>query len=367
LKGLKIIELASVLAGPSVGQFFAELGAEVIKVENARIGGDVTRSWLSKSEVPNNTVSAYFSAVNWGKKSITADFRLASEREKIYQIIDDADIVIASYKPGDAEKLFMDFDSLAKRNPKLIYGQITGYGSNDLRVGYDAVIQAESGFMSINGNAGDQPLKMPIAMIDLLAGHHLKEALLIALIERMKTGKGRLVEVSLMDVAISSLLNQGTNWLVGKNIPKTQGNAHPNIAPYGELFLTKDDEKVILAVGNDKQFDRLCAVLDIDSDQRFRTNKQRLINRIVLNGLLAEKIRLYTIEALMPKLHSNQIPAGVYRTIDQVLDEGTDEWFLNSAEYQGLRTFAAKGINKVNLSPPPQLGANNSEFFKALK
>jgi crotonobetainyl-CoA:carnitine CoA-transferase CaiB-like acyl-CoA transferase len=363
LKDLKIIELASVLAGPSVGQFFAELGAEVIKVESPN-SGDVTRSWLAKSEKPDNTVSAYFSSVNWGKKSVTVDLSNLSERQKIYQLTDQADIVIASYKPGDAEKLGMDYHRLNERNPRLIYGQITGYGAHDPRVGYDAVIQAESGFMSINGKAADSPLKMPIAMIDLLAGHHLKEALLVALIERIKSGNGRLVEVSLMDVAISSLLNQGANWLVGKNVPKAQGNAHPNIAPYGELFETKEGTKIILAIGNDKQFERLCVLLSISIEDNYKTNKQRVVHREALNQLLTVKMKEQSAYDLLPKLHSNQIPAGVYKTIDQALDHGADDWFLKSGSVTGLRTFAAQGIAKVDLNPPPQLGQHNQEVFR---
>ena len=183
------MELASVLAGPSVGQFFAELGAEVIKIENPATGGDVTRSWKSAGEDTDDR-SAYFCSCNWGKKSVLIDLGDAGHRQKFYKLVETADIVIASYKPGDAEKLKVDYDSLSKINPRLVYGQITGYGLSDDRVGYDAVIQAESGFMDMNGYPQSDPLKLPVALIDVLAAHQLKEALLVALLNREKTGSG---------------------------------------------------------------------------------------------------------------------------------------------------------------------------------
>src|SRR6188768_2577212 len=210
---LKVIELASVLAGPSVGQFFAELGADVIKIENLKTQGDVTRSWKGSGEQTDER-SAYFCSVNWGKRSLAVDLTKKEGREIIHKLIPQADIVIASYKPGDSEKLEMDYRTLTELNPRLIYGQITGYGSNNQRLGYDAIIQAEAGFMYMNGEQGATSLKMPVALIDVLAGHHLKEGILLALLERYQTGKGSFVEVSLIQAAISSLVNQATNWLI---------------------------------------------------------------------------------------------------------------------------------------------------------
>ncbi|HRW98805.1 MAG TPA: CoA transferase, partial [Cyclobacteriaceae bacterium] len=176
--GLKVVELASVLAGPSVGQFFAELGAEVIKVENLHGGGDVTRTWKGNGEQTGD-VSAYFSSVNWGKKSLALDLSKKEGREIVQQLASKADLIIASYKPGDAEKLGVDYGTLSKLNRGLIYGQVTGYGPDNERVGYDAVIQAESGFMDLNGTPDSGPTKMPVALIDVLAAHHLKEGLLL--------------------------------------------------------------------------------------------------------------------------------------------------------------------------------------------
>ena len=219
---LKVLELASVLAGPSVGQFFAELGAEVIKVENVRTKGDVTRSWKTAGENTDDR-SAYFCSVNWGKKSIAIDLTHPEGRKIIHQLIPKIDVVIASFKPGDAVKLGVDHEVLAAINPQLIYGQITGYGSKNQRVGYDAVIQAEAGFMFMNGEPGRPSLKMPVALIDILAAHHLKEALLLSLLKRERTGRGGFVEVSLIQAAVSSLVNQATNWLVAGKMPGKLG------------------------------------------------------------------------------------------------------------------------------------------------
>src|SRR5690606_17028566 len=212
-KELIVLELASVLAGPGVGQFFAELGAEVIKVENLRTSGDVTRSWKLKDEKTDDR-SAYFCSANWGKQSIAVDLTHVTGRDIVHRLARRADIVIASYKPGDAEKLGVDYASLSALNPRLIYGEISGYGQDNPRVGYDAIIQAEAGFMSMNGEPGGPSLKMPVALVDILAGHQLKEGLLVALMERTRTGAGRRVSVSLIDAAIASLANQATIYLV---------------------------------------------------------------------------------------------------------------------------------------------------------
>ncbi|NBP70046.1 MAG: CoA transferase, partial [Cytophagia bacterium] len=301
---IKVLELASVLAGPSVGQFFAELGASVIKVENSTTGGDVTRSWKGASEQSDDR-SAYFCAVNWGKKSVALDLTSAAGKKIVQQLAAKSDIVIASYKAGDAEKLGVAYEQLKVNNPQLIYGQITGYGSDDDRVGYDAVIQAESGFMFMNGEPGGASLKMPVALIDILAGHQLKEALLIALLKRERSGVGSFVEVSLIQTALASLANQATNFLMSGKVPQKQGSLHPNIAPYGEVFVTKDGKTLLLAVGNDKQFKDLCQVLgtpELAEDLLYRTNHDRVVNRLALGNALKVLIGKHTADTLLPQL-----------------------------------------------------------------
>ena len=366
MKDIRVLELASVLAGPSVGQFFAELGAEVIKVENLRTGGDVTRSWRAAGESAGD-VSAYFSCCNWGKKSVAIDLTTPSGLEVVQRLASTSDIVIASYKSGDAEKLGVAYDQLRLKNPKLIYGQISGYGPHSDRVGYDAVIQAESGFMDLNGERNGPPIKMPVALVDVLAAHHLKEGLLLALLNLHKTGKGALIDVSLIQAAVSSLANQASNWLVSKKLPTRQGSEHPNIAPYGDVFLTQDGERILLAVGSDRQFGDLLDVLGIPATEReyFSSNQDRVIHRIKLNQLLSLKISEFRTADLLPKFHKLKIPAGIIQNVQQAFEmPEISAMIMNAGGFSGVRNFAATSGAwvRVELTPPPHFGEHTREF-----
>jgi crotonobetainyl-CoA:carnitine CoA-transferase CaiB-like acyl-CoA transferase len=373
LKDLKVLELASVLAGPGVGQFFAELGAQVIKVENLKTGGDVTRTWKGRDEKTDDR-SAYFCSVNWGKKSIAIDLNSHEGKSVIQKLAAKSDIVIASYKPGDAEKLGVSYKQLTTNNSQLIYGQITGYGSDNDRVGYDAVIQAESGFIDLNGEKNGEPVKMPVALIDILAAHHLKEGLLLALLKRDRTGEGSLVEVSLIQAAISSLANQATNWLVAKILPTRQGSAHPNIAPYGESFITKDGKRILLAIGNDRQFFDLLEVLQLDfleKNEKFATNHSRVINRDELTKLLLKAIRQFDSIELMVRINARKIPAGIVQNMKEVFDmDAAQELLIKSDRLTGVKTFVSKITgNKqriTDLLPPPHFGEHTEEILSQL-
>lgn len=367
--GLKVIELASVLAGPSVGQFFAELGAEVIKVENLKTKGDVTRTWKGLGEKTDDR-SAYFCSVNWGKKSVAIDLGTAQGKQVVQKLITTADVVIASYKPGDAEKLGVAYHQLKSKNQKLIYGQITGYGSDNDRVGYDAVIQAESGFMDLNGEKDGEPIKMPVALIDVLAGHQLKEGLLLALLHRERTGEGSFVEVSLLQSAIASLVNQATNFLVAGKLPTRQGSAHPNIAPYGESFLTKDGKRLLLAVGSDKQFSDLCILLgsaQLAMLPEFSTNEARVVNRNQLNESLKVLIKNWISDELLPRLHQKKIPAGIIQNLQQVFEmPESSSLLLEGDNLIGVKSFVGDVTGNwssiSSLLPPPHFGQHTSEF-----
>lgn len=370
LNDLKVLELASVLAGPSVGQFFAELGAEVIKIENPKIGGDVTRGWKTPGE-PTDDRSAYFCSCNWGKKSVALDLTIQKDLEIVKKLAAKSDIIIASYKPGDAEKLGVSYEQLSTNNEQLIYGQISGYGSDDDRVGYDAVIQAEAGFMALNGEADGPPTKMPVALIDVLAAHQLKEGLLLALLKREKTKEGSFVEVSLIQTAVASLANQATNWLVGKKLPTRQGSSHPNIAPYGDSFVTQDSKRILLAVGSDKQFEELTKILDLKTPEEFKVNQQRVAHRKELNKLLAEKIMNLKSDPLIKKLRAKKIPAGFIQNLKEVFElPQAIETLLSGAGVQGVRNYVGRdaGFLKLDagLLPPPHLGEHTEEVVKAL-
>jgi crotonobetainyl-CoA:carnitine CoA-transferase CaiB-like acyl-CoA transferase len=345
LSNLKVIELASVLAGPDVGMFFAEMGAEVIKIENKLLNGDVTRKWKSRNENQDSKVSAYFSSVNWNKEYLFLNLKKKLDQEIVYDLIKTADIVITNFKPGDDIKLGMDYHTLRSFNSTLIYGEINGYGSNSKRAAYDVVLQAETGFMSMNGNDASGPIKMPIALIDVLAAHQLKEGLLLALIKQGKTGKGSLVEVSLYDSALSSLKNQATNWLMNNFIPQPTGSLHPNIAPYGETFKTKDGELLVLAIGNNKHFKMLLNVLEADEllkNKNYETNQLRVINRTDLDNDLKVFFNKKTKNELMSQFLELNIPVGVINNLKEVFDNKNAQNLILEEIINGVETKRVK-------------------------
>src|SRR5690606_13784406 len=230
----------------------------------------------------------------------------------VHRMAAKADVVIASYKPGDAEKLQVDAETLSRLNPKLIYGHITGYGPDDSKAGYDAVVQAESGFMHMNGEAGGPPVKMPVALVDVLAAHQLKEGILTALLMRERTGKGRYVSVSLLDAAVSALANQATNYLVAGHNPQRMGSEHPNIVPYGSVFTCKDGLQLVLAIGDDRQFRRLCQALGdaaLADMPAFAGNRARVQHRDEVNQQLKKLISQQERAELLQELHRLHVPA----------------------------------------------------------
>lgn len=329
---LKVVELAGVLAGPAVGMFFAELGAKVLKVENPSNNGDVTRSWRLESE-SQNTQSAYYSSVNYNKTIIWADLKKADDIKMVLHHIASADVVISNFKPSSAKQLGLDAITLRKNFPKLIYAQISGYGIDDETPAFDVVLQAEAGFMYINGEADGVPLKMPIALIDVLAAHQLKEAILVALLQHSKTGLGATAHISLYNAALSSLANQATNYLMGGEIPQRMGSLHPNIAPYGETFYTNDRKAIVLAVGNDKQFVLLCKCLNLENVADFnlyKSNSLRVQNRMELGKILAEAFSKYDSATLLADLKNNNVPCGDIRSMDEVLDNETAQKLILS-------------------------------------
>lgn len=342
---LKILEFSSVLAGPAVGMFFAELGARVIKIENKTTAGDVTRNWKLPSEDKNTPVSAYFSSVNWGKTHVFLNLKEEEDFNKTLDHIRSADIVLVNFKPGDAKKLNLDYESVRSVNTKVIYAQLSGFGQDDPRPAFDAILQAESGFMSMNGTKESGPLKMPVALIDLLAAHQLKEALLIALINKYKNGKGAFIDVSLYEAALSALANQASNYLMNGEIPSLMGSLHPNIAPYGETFPTADNKHIVLAVGTERQFKSLCEILEIPElaeKNEFSSNKNRVENRRELYQSLSPYFKNKDQNELLQKFHSRKVPAGGVKNLEEVFKDAKASKLILEEEVEGISTKRVK-------------------------
>jgi len=346
LSGLKVVELATVLAGPHVGMFFAELGAEVIKIEHPE-QPDVTRSWKLPTENPESPVSAYFSSINYKKTYIQLNLKKAEDNIEARQLIAEADILLVNFKKGDDLKFNLTDKELMLLNPKLIIGKINGFGKNSDRVAYDLILQAESGFMSMNGTPESGPIKMPVALIDVLAAHQLKEGILLALIHRLKTGKGKVVSVSLYDAAVSSLVNQASNYLMNKHIPQRIGSHHPNIAPYGELFKTADGKLITFAIGSQTHFEKLVLELDMKellSDSRFVNNQSRVDNRKALAELLQRNINSRTAEELLNKLHLQFVPCAEIKNLKDVFKTSESRELVREETIDGKVTKRVTSI-----------------------
>lgn len=322
-KDLKVVELASVLAGPAVGMFFAELGAQVIKIENKTTGGDVTRSWKVPSEASNTDYSAYYCSVNWGKEVQFLDLENQADQALVHDLVQEADIVISNFRQTSAQRMRMDYDTLKTLNPQLIFGQITGFGEADDRVAFDVVLQAEAGFLYMTGEPAGAPVKMPVALIDLMAAHQLKEGILVALLRREKLAKGSYVTVSLLEAAVASLANQATNWLMAGHIPQRMGTQHPNIAPYGDIFATKDAKHIVVAAGTERQFQKMCLCLhasELSENELFKSNALRVQHRKMLVEKLQPLFQQFDSEQLLSEFHAQGVPAASIRNMQEVFE-----------------------------------------------
>jgi len=321
LAGLKVIELARILAGPWVGQTLSDLGADVIKVESPE--GDDTRTWGPPFiEVEGEKSAAYFHACNRGKQSIIADFRSDDGREIVRKLVADADVVIENFKLGGLDKYGLDYESLKAINPRLIYCSITGFGHTGPyaeRAGYDFMIQGMGGIMDLTGEPDGQPQKIGVAFADIFTGLYSVIAIQSALIMRERTGKGQHIDMALFDCMSGVLANQAMNYLASGVSPKRMGNAHPNIAPYQTLPVS--DGYFIIACGNDGQFAKLTALLgigEIARDSRFLTNASRVANRDALTAMLEERTTQWLRDDLLAALAKAGVPAGPINTVADV-------------------------------------------------
>ena len=344
-ENLTIVEFAGVLAGPAVGNFFSELGAKVIKVENKKNGGDVTRQWRQPGESLQGP-SAYFSSVNWNKESVFLDLGGAEDKERAHTLIEKADIVITNFKKGDDKKFGLTFEELKGINPTVIQGHISGFGTDSDRLAYDLILQAETGFMSMNGQPDSLPTKLPLALIDVLAAHQLKEGILCALLKQKENPEQAFrVDVSLYDSAISSLINQATNWLMNRKVPQRIGSLHPNIAPYGEIFTTADNRLITLAIGSNRQFKDLCSILGISElaeQPKYQHNEARVENRNELSEKLDEQIRTLEADPFLEKCENHFVPVAEVKDLQQVFESQKAQKLLLKEQAEGRQTIRPK-------------------------
>ena len=321
LFGVKVVELARILAGPWAGQTLADLGAEVIKVEAPE--GDDTRRWgppfITRE---GEETAAYFYAANRGKASVTCDFRSPEGQQRVRDLVADADVLIENFKVGGLAKYGLDYDSLRQVNPRLIYCSITGFGQTGPyahRAGYDFIIQGMAGLMSVTGEAEGQPQKVGVAVTDVFTGVYAATAILAALVQRGRTGAGQHIDMALMDVATSVMANQAMNYLATGTAPVKMGNAHPNLAPYAVFDCA--DGWIILATGNDGQYRRLCSLLglaELGTDEAFATNALRVKNRAALTQRLTEATKTFAKADLLAACEAEGVPAGPINSLDEV-------------------------------------------------
>jgi crotonobetainyl-CoA:carnitine CoA-transferase CaiB-like acyl-CoA transferase len=316
LTGLKVVELARILAGPWAGQMLADLGAEVVKVERPGTGDD-TRQW-GPPFAPDGA-AAYFHGCNRGKSSVAIDLETAGGQQAVLALVRDADVLIENFKVGGLAKYGLDFASLSALNPKLIYCSITGFGQDGpyaARPGYDFMIQGMGGMMDLTGDPAGPPQRAGVAIADIFTGVYAAAAILAALRGREASGAGCHIDMALLDVQVAVLANQAMNYLIGGETPHRIGNGHPNIAPYQSFAVA--DGHLIVAVGNDGQFRRLWALLGLDEDPRFATNADRVRNRAALEAVLAPAIALRRRDELLAALAGAGVPAGPINDVAQV-------------------------------------------------
>lgn len=321
LKGLKVVELARILAGPWAGQLLADLGAEVIKVEAPE--GDDTRRWGPPFITDHGEeTAAYFHSCNRGKRSVVIDFRTEGGKADLMRLLADADVMIENFKVGGLAKYGLDYDTLHHKFPQLIYCSITGFGQTGpyaTRAGYDYIIQGMSGLMSVTGEPDGLPQKVGVAVTDVFTGLYASNAILAAVIQRAQTGRGQQIDMALLDVAVAATANQAMNYLATGKSPGRLGNAHPNIVPY-QVFACADGH-VIIAVGNDGQFAKFCQVIGhpaLATDSRFQTNPARLEHREALVEILAKRLEEITKHDILEKCQASGVPAGPINTMEEV-------------------------------------------------
>ena len=386
LNNIRILDLTRVLAGPWCAQNLADLGAEVIKVEKPGAGDD-TRTWgppfLKNRDGSDTTDAAYYLAANRGKQSIAIDISTAAGQQAIKDLAKISDVVLENYKVGQLKKYGLDYDALSAINPKLVYCSVTGFGQTGPwknRAGYDFIIQGVGGFMSVTGEADDQPgggpQKAGVAVADLMTGMYATQAVLAALFHRERTGEGQYIDLALLDVQVAMMANMNTNYLVSGQAPKRWGNAHPNLTPY-QTFKSQTDW-IIVASGNDEQFRKLCAAggrVAMASDPRFATNPSRVRNREAMITELKLMISEHTAKWWIEQLEAVGVPCGPINNLQQTFENpqvqarglrmAIEREDSGPIELVGSPMKFSKTPVQYTL-PPPRLGEHTEAVLKRL-
>lgn len=386
LSGVRVLDLSRVLAGPWATQTLADLGAEVIKIERPGVGDD-TRQWgppfTTKADGSKGD-AAYFLCANRGKKSVELDIASPEGAAAVRELAKTCDVVVENFKTGGLRKYGLDYAGLSAVNPKLVYCSITGFGQDGPdahRAGYDYMIQAMGGLMSITGQPdgapGAAPMKVGVAVVDLFTGLYASNAIMAALLHARASGEGQHIDIALFDVQAAMLANQAANFFVSGKAPTRMGNAHPNLAPYQPFACT--DGMVVIAVGNDGQYRALCTALGVEglgTDPRFATNAARIAHRIALTAELSTLTERHSMRALMAMLEAAGVPCGPVNTLDQVFDEPQAvhrglEVQQSRADLTGpVRTVASPiRMSKTPVRydlPPPALGADTEAVLGGL-
>ena len=368
LRGLRVLELARILAGPWAGQLLADLGASVVKVESPE--GDDTRRWGPPFiERDGESAAAYFHACNRGKRSVVADFSTEEGRETVRRLAAEADVVIENFKLGGLDRYSLGYEALSQVNPRLVWCSITGFGQDGPyahRAGYDYIVQGMSGLMSITGEPDREPQKVGVAVTDIFTGVYATTAILAAIHQRNATGRGQRIDMALLDVATAITANQAMNYLASGTAPRRMGNAHPNIVPY-QVFACADGHAIV-AVGNDGQFRRFAALLGLEAlgtDPRYATNPARLAHREDLVPILAQATVRRTRDELLASCEAQGVPAGPINDMadvfadPQVLARGLR---IEPGGVPGVRTPIAFSESPLALDrPSPRLGQDQDD------
>jgi crotonobetainyl-CoA:carnitine CoA-transferase CaiB-like acyl-CoA transferase len=383
LAGLRVLELARILAGPWAGQTLADLGADVIKVER-KGNGDDTRGWgppFVEGADGNHIGAAYFHATNRGKRSIDVDFESEEGRRIVHKLASRSDVLIENFKVGGLAKFGLDYKSLAPENPRLIYCSVTGFGQDGpyaKRAGYDLMAQGMGGIMDLTGMPDGPPTRVGVAISDIFTGCYSVIGILAALAQREKTGKGCYVDTALVDSTVGVLANQGLNYLVSNEIPKRIGNSHPNIVPYQEFPVA--DGHIIIATGNDNQFVKLCQVLgapELGHDPAYKDNIGRLTHRNELVAKLSALTSRMRRDDLLGKLEEMKVPAGPINNLEQVFNDAQVVYrgmkldlpsaAAKAGTIPGVRTpIVMDGWKAASERPSPRLGEHTAEILREI-